>query len=194
MRKTVLTFIAFILAAWPGESKNKQKPTTSQTPLSAEQLELYGIFLDSFVGDGKEPVNFSDRTLPFVLLDSDQKGPCLEGIKLNSSQDAAQTVHIFPTSIAEGRSIRLVDPKKHKLKDPGKAIKNGESVGDAVAAGFQAGLLSVSEVAFDEAHRFAVLRFSFICGSLCGRGGTLVFEKVDGKWRKSNRACPLWIA
>jgi hypothetical protein len=63
-----------------------------------------------------------------------------------------------------------------------------------MTAGFQAGLLSVSEVAFDEAHQFAVFRFSFICGSLCGRGGTLVFVKVDGKWRKSDRACPLWIA
>lgn len=146
------------------------------------------------MGKGNELVNFADRTVPFALMDSDQNGPCLEGIKVNSSQGAVQTIHIFPTSIADGRSIRLVDPKKHKLKDPGKAIKNGESVGNAVAAGFQAGLLSVSEIAFDEAHQFAAFRFSFICGSLCGRGGTLVFEKIDGKWKKSNRPCPSWIS
>jgi hypothetical protein len=84
----------------------------------------------------------------------------LEGIKLNDSQDVAQTIHIFPANIVENRAIRLVDPKKHKLNDPGKALKNAESVGTAVAASFQAGLLNVSEITL--AHQFAVFRFSLI--------------------------------
>jgi hypothetical protein len=194
MRRTVLIFVISLLVGISGTASNKSKPTLSQTPLTSEDLELYGIFLDSFVGKGKELVNFSERTLPLTLADSDNEGPCLEGIRLKRSAEAAQTIHMFPTSIADGRAIHLVDPSKHKLKDPGKAIKKGDSVGDAVAAGFRAGLLSVSEIAFDEAHHFAAFKFSFICGSLCGRGGTLIFEKIDGKWTKSNRACPSWIS
>jgi hypothetical protein len=110
----------------------------------------------------------------------------LEGIKLNDSQDAAQTIHIFAANIVESRAIRLVDPKKRKLKDPGKAIKNGESVGTAVAARFQAGLLSVSEITFDEAHKFAVFRFSLILGVFmrsrrhpCVRKTLWLTEKVE---------------
>jgi hypothetical protein len=172
--------------------KEKNKLTISSTPLTTEEMEVYGIFLDSFVGKGKVPVNFSDKTFPFTLLDTDKQGPCLEGIKLNNSAEASQTIHAFEPSISIGRAIRLVDERKHKIKDPGKAIKNGESVASAVSAGFQSGLLRVSEIVFDEAHHFAVLRFSFYCGSMCGHGGALVFEKVYGKWKESNRSCPFW--
>ena len=194
MRRAVLILIIPLLVGISGTASTKSKPTLSQTPLTSEDLELYGIFLDWFVGKGKELVNFSERTLPLTLADTDNEGPCLEGIKLKRSAEAARTIHMLPTSIADGRAIHLVDPSKHKLKDPGKSIKKGDSVGDAVAAGFRAGLLSVSEIAFDEAHHFAAFKFSFICGSLCGRGETLIFEKIDGKWTKSNRACPAWIS
>ena len=165
MRRIVLTLLISLLVGISGTADTKRL-TLSQTPLTSEDLELYGIFLDFFVGKGKELVNFSERTFPFALADSDNVGPCLEGISLKRSAEAGQTIHMFPTSIADGRAMHLVDPSKRKLKDPGKAIKRGASVGDAVAVGFQAGLLSVSEIAFDDVHHFAVFRFRFICGSL----------------------------
>jgi hypothetical protein len=114
MRRTVLIFVISLLVGISGTASNKSKPTLSQTPLTSEDLELYGIFLDSFVGKGKELVNFSEKTLPLTLADSDNEGPCLEGIRLKRSAEAAQTIHMFPTSIADGRAIHLVDPSKHK--------------------------------------------------------------------------------
>jgi hypothetical protein len=194
MRRSILVFVISLLFGISGTAANKSKSTLSKSPLTAEALELYGIFLDSFVGKGEGTVNFSERTSPLTFGDSDNEGSCVQGIKLKSLGEAGQTIHMFEANIADGRAIHLVDPRKHKLKDPGKSIKKGDSVGDAVVAGFQAGLLSVSEIAFDEAHHFAVFKFSFICGSLCGRGGTLVFEKFDGRWKQSSRACPSWIA
>jgi hypothetical protein len=194
MRRSIMICVISLLVGISGTAANKSKSTLSKTPLTPEELELYGIFIDSFVGKGEGVVNFSERTSPLAFVDSDNEGSCIAGINLKNLPEAGQTFHMFDASLADGRAIRLVDPSKHKLKDPGKAIKKGDSVGDAVAAGFQAGLLSVSEIAFDEGHRFAVFKFSFICGSLCGRGGTLVFEKIDGTWKKSNRRCPSWIA
>jgi|SRR5882672_2615583 len=194
MKSSILVFIASLLLGISATSAEKNKPTLSKTPLTTEEVEVYGTFLDSFVGKGKEPVNFSDMTFPLTLLDSDNRGPCLEGIKLDNSEDASHSIHAFEASISSGRAIKLVDERKHKIKDPGKAIKHGESVDSAVRAGFQAGILRVSEIVFDEPHRFAVFKFSFYCGFTCGRGGTMVFEKVDSKWKQSNRACPLWIA
>jgi hypothetical protein len=194
MKRSILVFVISLLVGIWGTAANKNKSTLSKTPLTAEEMELYGIFLDSFVGKGKGAVNFSEKTFPLAFDVPDNEGSCIEGIRLKSLVEAGQTIHMVEASIADGRAIHLVDPSKHKLKDPGKAIEKGDSVGNAVAAGFQAGLLSVSEIAFDEAHHFAVFKFSFICGSLCGRGGTLVFEKIDGRWKQSNRACPSWIA
>ena len=192
MRRIVSVFVASLLLGIFVLPRGKNKPTLSSTPLTAEEVEVYGIFLDSFVGKGKEQVNFSDKTFPFTFADLDKQGPCLERIKFNNLAEASQTIHAFEPTISVGRAIRLVDERKHKIKDPGKAIKNGESVASAVGAGFQSGLLRVSEIVFDEAHHFAALRFSFYCGSTCGWGGTLVFEKVDGMWKASNRSCPSW--
>ena len=76
----------------------------------------------------------------------------------------------FPTD-----KVHLVDPGKHEISDPGNAIGEGQSVDDAVEAGFKAGLFTFSEVVFDTAHTHAALNYTFHCGSLCGHGGTVVF-------------------
>ena len=38
-----------------------------------------------------------------------------------------------------------------------------------------------------------MMSYSFRCGSLCGQGGTVVFEKKDGVWKKSQN-CGGWIS
>jgi hypothetical protein len=91
-----------------------------------------------------------------------------------------------------------VDPEKqHKAieeSDPNNAIRRGQDVKIAVDAGFTAGLLTLSEVAFDKKHQHAAMSFSFVCGGLCGHGGTIVFKKENGKWKESKRQCSSWIS
>jgi hypothetical protein len=41
---------------------------------------------------------------------------------------------------------------------------------------------------------YAVVSYRFWCGSLCGNGSTLVFEKFDGEWRRTDRRCGEWIS
>src|ERR1700733_6683727 len=134
MRRVILVLVASLLIGMPLASGQKNKPTLSKTPLTAEELEIYGVFLDSFVDKGKDFVNFSDKTSPLTLSDDDQ-GMCLEGIELKNASEPEQAIHLFDPRIADGHAIHLVDTRKYKLKDPGKAIKNGESVGNAVTAG-----------------------------------------------------------
>src|SRR5262249_20760093 len=132
MKSSILILIPFLLLGISAPSAEKNKPTISKTPLTAEEVEVYGTFLDSFVGKGKESVNFSDKTFPLTVLDSDNRGPCLEGIRLNNSTDASHSIHVFDASISSGRAINLVDEEKHKVKDPGEAIKHGQTVDSAV--------------------------------------------------------------
>jgi hypothetical protein len=94
--------------------------------------------------------------------------------------------------------MKLVDPRVQsgivRSNDPSNTIRDGKPVKDAVEAAFASGLFSMSEIAFDKEHHFAVVRYSFWCGSLCGHGSTLVFEKVNGEWRNANRLCGGWIS
>jgi hypothetical protein len=97
-----------------------------------------------------------------------------------------------------GRNLKLVDLEQQvstvRKNDPSITIRSGEAVQYAVEAAFASGLLQLSEIAFDRARQYAVLEFSFSCGMLCGHGGTLVFKKVDDRWRAANRRCSSWIS
>lgn len=73
-------------------------------------------------------------------------------------------------------------------------MHKGISVAEAVENGFAKGLFSLSEIAFDEERRHAVVSYGFHCGMKCGNGATLLFEKVNGKWKETDRTCGGWIS
>jgi hypothetical protein len=94
--------------------------------------------------------------------------------------------------------MQLVDAKRHAKivhkNDPDRTMRNGKSVESAVESAFSTGLFSLSEIAFDNGHRHAAVSYRFWCGSLCGQGATLVFEKVGDEWKKTDRNCGGWIS
>jgi hypothetical protein len=175
MKKSSAVLLLALLIGFSATRKTQSKPAAGQTSLTTEELRLYGDFLDSFLGTSGEstPISFSDRTVPLVLNPPD-KDRCLQGIGFKIS-GATQSPHLFPSSIANGRPINLVDQNKHNAKD------------------LQSGLLSVSEIGFDDAHQFAVFTFTFVWSGFKGasyrRFGTLVFRKTNGTWARANKTC-----
>jgi hypothetical protein len=176
------------------------KPVLSKTPLTGEQNEIYGVFLDSYLTSNKYPgseknlINLSDRTYPFKLSDFGGPETCLKDIELNDLSEVGHTIHLLNGEISKGRPVTLIDRDKHKIDDPDKSIRRGDSVEHAVTQGFKSGVLSMSEIIFDTEHRFAVFKYGFYCGPLCGQGGMVVFEKEGEKWKRSKRSCSMWIS
>jgi hypothetical protein len=150
------------------------------TPMTTEELELYGDFLDTFLGaHGQLPrASLSERAVP-LTLNSGDKDECLLSIGFKISESANQLAHKFPAGIAKSRPMYLVDPS---------------GVGPADR---QAGVLSLSEIGFDNDHRFAVFTWELLQSGLTGvfyrQGGTAVFQKIDGKWTRTQRSCTGWI-
>ena len=68
-----------------------------------------------------------------------------------------------------------------------------EQIDDSVKQAFQTGLFTLSEIVFDKEHRRAVVTYSFVCGTLCGNGDTLLLKKVGQHWRVAKR-CGGWIS
>jgi hypothetical protein len=66
-------------------------------------------------------------------------------------------------------------------------------IDDSVKQAFQTGLFTLSEIVFDKDHRRAVVTYSFVCGTLCGNGDTLLLKKVGQHWRVAKR-CGGWIS
>jgi hypothetical protein len=160
-----------------------EKIAKNVTPLAADEIAIYRAVIKQWLSDGRESLNVSATTYPLDAR-SHRSGmgcDCLRGIYLETSR-AFDSFHELPTDVLPGKKMTLVDPEKRA------AIVRADD-GD-----YASGLFSLSEIAFDRDHRYAVVSYSFWCGDLCGQGATLVFEKIGGSWRTTNRFCGGWIS
>jgi hypothetical protein len=181
-------------------SRHAPVETTGLTPDSSgsDEASIYRAVLDSWLSDKRGILNVSATTFP--LPDDLPSGlvtcDCLERIHLVDAA-AFHSRHTLNSAILHQVNVRLVDPEKQassvRNNDPDIRIRRRESVKQAVDHAFESGLFSLSEIAFDKNRRYAVVAYRFWCGSLCGSGSTLVFEKIDGKWRE-DRSCGGWVS
>lgn len=178
---------------------DESKPRLDTTPLSAEEMAVYTAFLKSYLGNGHDAVNLANRTS--ILDIQNPSSECLKGITLENLKIAKSTIHALNAdpAIPWPAGIKLVDAEAQEASvarnDPGRTIfREGKDVNSAVNAAFKSGLMTIAEIAFDKAHRYAVMSFSFECGELCGHGGTIVLEKTHGVWRRTQRFCGSWIS
>lgn len=152
------------------------------------------------VSDDPASLNVANRTLPLeVAADSTAliNCSCDSGIAPETLLKASLSFHRLTPGILP-KMVRLIDPEKQgarvRANDPQNTMGQGKSVEDAVANGFANGLFSLSEIAFDNEHEHALVRFTFVCGSLCGSGTTALFEKIGGQWRRTDRTCGGWVS
>jgi hypothetical protein len=120
-------------------------------------------------------------------------------IELENEKEAGITNHLFDPKTALPKNVILADPHKQSApireNGPQTIIREGrKSVEEAVEAVFISGVLSLSEIAFDKTHKYAIMSFSFACGRLCGHGETIVFEEAGGEWQETKRAYGFWIS
>jgi hypothetical protein len=174
------------------------KPKVSDQPLTAEQLAVYREVLHGWMENEVSTINLSIQTVPFPISGALDAGDC--GKELELEPIVPGVIHRFrPVDLPQLGSdkIGLVDPERQQREvadnDPGKTIGEGRSIEDAVRNGFAHGLVTVSEIRFDKAHKHAIVSYSFFCGSLCGNGGTVILEKVEGGWQRKSQ-CSNWIS
>jgi hypothetical protein len=182
--KTILALVSLLLLPVSLLGQASPKVIISDTSLTADQIAIYRVFLSSSNTGLDAPINVADVTVEFKPDPSDLK----ECLKDFGSPVSSQKLHRSTTEFSDLRKIHLIDPSKHKIADPGIAIRHGDPVDHAVKAGFEAGVLTLSEIIFDPTH-LAALTYDFYCGALCGNGGTVVYEMKNGKWTRSKRFC-----
>ena len=203
MRNLLVVGCLLALAMFPqtANSNKLRPPANNTTPLSADEVAIYRAVLRHYVPQGAASLNVSATTYPFDPMDSINhlsKEECLKGIELANLDETAHSFRDLTPEILSGKNMRLVDSSQQrkivKANDPDKTMRTGKSVGNAVSDAFSTALFSMSEIAFDKQHRYAVVSYSFWCGSLCGNGSTLVFENFGGEWRKTDRICGGWVS
>jgi len=163
-------------------------PRPNNPSFTSQQVEVYGDFIESF-----SRMNFkflSNRTFPLELASLGKDASCLQGLQLEAAPESSKAVHSIGQEVLRGRLIHLVSERqersilKQRDADPATPTK------DASGTTSDPGILALSEVVFDKSHRFAVLKYVFLCGSRCNSGAILVLEKVDSHWTgRTKRPC-----
>ncbi len=163
-------------------------PRQSEGALTSERLQVYADFIESF-----SKTNFkslSNRTFPLDLSGVDKYAACLQGLKLEGSEDARKTVHLLGPEVLRGKTIRRVEAQEEgpilKQRDSDTTMRRTGPGKDASAT-TDPGILTLSEIVFDKSHHFAVLKYVFLCGSRCNSGAILALEKVGSQWTGTTR-------
>jgi hypothetical protein len=161
-------------------------------------FSLSGVKFRSWMENEVSAINLSIQTSLFPIGGAFDARDC--GKEFDLELVVAGVVHRFrlaDLSQLGSDKIGLVDPERGRKdvadNDPGKTIGEGRSIEDAVRNGFAHGLVTVSEIRFDKAHTHAIVSYGFFCGGLCGNGGTVILEKVDGAWQRKSQ-CGGWIS
>lgn len=197
LRLGVLALATVGLAA--GQEAQDAKPKVSDKPLSAEQLAVYRAVLGNWMAQEMPALNLAIQTVPLETTGAFGDEDCAKGLELEPASPTV--VHRFRQQdlpqLGPGRTFTLVDPDRQRKEvrdnDPEKTIGEGRSIEDAVRNGFAHGLVTLSEIRFDKEHKHAIVSYSFFCGSLCGNGGAVILEKIDGAWQRKSQ-CGAWIS
>lgn len=185
----------------PSTASRHEKPVKSATPFTADEVAIYRAVLEHWLAHEPTSLNVSAATFPLDAtspLSGLSDCGCLQGINLGNISSPFHSFRDLTSGVLPGKNMRLVDAKRQAgivhANDPHKTIGTGKTVKDAVRDAFATGLFSMSEIAFDTQHHFALVSYAFWCGSLCGNGATLVFEKIGGEWKRTDRRCGGWIS
>jgi hypothetical protein len=203
-RRAILLGISGVLIFMQPHASHSQneatgKPGVSNAPLTSEQLAVYRGAAAAWFENDKGGTNLATLTDPVDQggFGYDKKCAAVKGLEAIDPK----VVHRFRSEdLAQLGSIkfRLVDPDDQRKEignnDPGKAIRNGTSVDEAVTNGFHHALFTFSEIQFDKEHNSAVVSFSIVCGRLCGNGSTMVMKRQsNGEWKRI-RSCGGWVS
>jgi hypothetical protein len=190
--------LAFFVSTAAIRGQTDARPAVSPDPLTSEQLAVYRAVLVAWTDADAPPGNLANRTTPFSAAGSTSDAECGKGLDLEPL--SPNLVHrILPGDVAllGAQKLKLIDPElgaeEVRKNDPERSIRSGSSIEDAVRNGFAHGLLTLGEIRFDKTHNHAIVAFSFVCGGLCGHGGTIILKKTESGWQKSG-ACDTWIS
>lgn len=176
--------------SWAGSAQS----STAEPPTEG-QSKVYSDFIQSF---SKTNFRFlSNKTFPLNLSEIGEDAACLNGVELEAAAGSKVAAHSLGRDLVRNPSIQLVGRQEEsailKQRDAETAGENNPKA-DGTAAKTDPGVLALSEIVFDKTHRFAVLKYVFLCGSRCNSGAVLVLEKVGTHWTaKTRRPCQFLV-
>ena len=190
--RRVLASLMIAVVAWLGVPAARCLAHQTKAGIASDAKEIYAAFLTEWLGKDDAPVNVANTAVQPTQQDIAQYNECVSGV--DTHWTAGSSDEDLKSALSSLPRINKVDPKHWRAMDPGRLIAKGQSVDAAVRAGITNGLMTLSAISFNDAHDTAMLNFSFVCGGLCGNGGTVMFKKTPKGWVRSEQRCNSWMS
>jgi len=188
-----LALVSCALSSFLFGCLSQKSVTQPVAVLTEEQMAVYRGFLEALSATGFK--NLSTSTIALEPSDLKPSSPCLQGLKLENPSGTGTSSHQLGPEIVRGLKLELVDSRQQAalIESADNAARQpaGESRERTPSAALEHGFLVLSEIGFDKAHQFAVLKYNFVCGTHCLTSQTYVLAKTDDGWKLKGRPCAM---
>jgi hypothetical protein len=158
------------------------QPPILRDALTTDHIAIYRSFLATYTSGLREPIYVAKWTTPLAVYDHDRRDPCLFGVLLPASTELATRTHTIGQEVASEERVKVIDVEGMKA-----IFKENSS------SGAKAGFLMLSEPWMSADRRTAVMKYSFVCGFLCGKQAVVVLKQTNGGWTQSVPRCAVWM-
>jgi hypothetical protein len=164
----IAMMISLALSLAEAQSKEETKYKVSKSSLTSEEIAIYREVLENHF-EWYGTLSLADKTEPFDRIDGnsfkfDTNAEPLTGVIFDKAKSSSRIVHRIDPEVISNQKIVLVDKK-------------------SVERTYGSGILTLSEILFDQQHRYALVSYDYYVGPLSGSGKTMVFKKDGEKWK-----------
>lgn len=188
MRSTMKAFalsIFILLSGCTAHGDLRESETKSQ---DEDSLAIFRAVLQ----------NWLDRNERGNSIYVSKKTHSLPEMELKKLEDCANSQEAKTSSLAFAPRSKVVgaisNPRLHFINSRFWLTSDPKMINGMIEEGRPVGLISLSSIAFDQTKTVAALNFSMVCGSLCGYGETLVFDRTATGWVQRPATCEAWIS
>ena len=182
-----ITLLSLILLAGCSTQGNVSE-TSSAAKSTDSQTEVFRTVLQGWLDENKRGNSVYVSKYTYKISESE-----LEEFTSCANHGAVKPVTLTPQPKAKLSGV-AVSPRFHFINRRFWLMPDEESINRSTETGRPTGILSLSSVAFNPEKSVAVLHFSYVCGSLCGGGETLVLDKTASGWIQRSATCHGWIS
>jgi hypothetical protein len=192
MKLIMLAFLAS--ASVPASAAQVSNPSAVTSPsVSQDEIAIYELVLASWLGKERGHQLVNEQLSAAPSRDDPDFADCTKGLHFPEVIQGDDSTKSLRGVRFNRTGIELIDGSQWSPADPGKAIAAGKPVDAAVAEGFSHSLISFSRILFSRDDSDALVKFSMVCGGLCGSGSTIHLRKSSRGWAIVNR-CGGWVS
>jgi hypothetical protein len=186
--KAIVIPILFLLGGCVTHGNLARSSPSPGTQDKNLQNEIFHAVLQIWLDQNKRGESIYVSKSTYAIRESE-----LQKFTACANNGTARNVTLVSEPITK-MSGSISNPRLYFINRHFWLMPDPKQISKMIEEGRPASIISLSSIAFDAEKSVAVLQFSLACGSLCGYGETLVFDRTTSGWVQRPATCDGWMS